>query len=134
MDLILDTHIAIWVLDNDAKLPEEAKRLINNTDNNIYFSALSVMEICIKHKKNPEVMDWTGEEFYSDCLNAGFYTMPLKPKHAILMDDLKIKRGCTVNEDPFDRGLIAQAKQEKMVLLTHDKVMNNYDESCIMMV
>ncbi len=134
MDYILDTHVAIWALENDKKLSKEAKEIIDDMDNNIYFSALSVMEIVIKHKKNPGIMDWEGKEFYEDCLNAGFYTMPLKPKHAIRLDELRVKEGMTVNGDPFDRGLIAQAKQEKMILLSHDKIMKNYDEPCIRMV
>ena len=134
MDFILDTHVAIWALENDKKLSKEAKEIISDMNNNIYFSALSVMEIAIKHKKNPDAMDWEGKEFYEDCLNAGFYTMPLKPKHAIRLDDLKVKEGLSINCDPFDRGLIAQAKQENMILLSHDKIMENYDEPCIRMV
>ena len=134
MDFILDTHVAIWALENDKKLSKEAKEIINDMNNNIYFSALSVMEIAIKHKKNPDVMDWEGKEFYQDCLNAGFYTMPLKPKHAMWLDDLKVKGDAYVNRDPFDRALIAQAKQENMILLTHDRIMEYYDEPCIMLV
>ena len=134
MDIVLDTHIAIWALENNDNLSNEAKEMIYDLDNNIYFSALSVMEICIKHKKNPEAMEWEGKEFYQCCLDAGFYTMPMKPKHAIFLDDLKVKDKCSVNGDPFDRGLIAQAKQEKMLLLSHDRVMENYDEPCIRMV
>lgn len=134
MDIILDTHIAIWALEDNDNLSDEAKEMIYDLDNNVYFSALSVMEICIKHKKNPEVMEWDGKEFYQYCLDAGFYTMPMKPKHAILLDDLKVKNERSINGDPFDRGLIAQAKQEKMLLLTHDRIMENYDESCIKMI
>ena len=62
------------------------------------------------------------------------YTMPLKPKHAVCLDDLKIKESGFVNHNPFDRALIAQAKREKMFLMTSDGVMKNYDEPCIMMV
>lgn len=134
MDYILDTHIIIWALDGDKRISDELRMIIADEKNNIYFSALSVMEVGIKHKKNPGVTDWSGKELYEDCLEAGYLTMPMKPKHAICMDDLKLKEGAHVNGDPFDRGLIAQAKQEGMILLTHDKVMESYDESCIMMV
>ena len=43
MHILLDTHIALWALDNDAKLSKEAKELINDLNNSIYFSAISVM-------------------------------------------------------------------------------------------
>ena len=120
MDIILDTHILIWALDEDDRLSEGARRLIDDNNNFIYFSSLSVMEIAIKHKKNPDKMDWSAEELYHDCLEAGYYTLPFKPKHAIHLDGLKLKEGSRVNGDPFDRGLIAQAKQEGMILLSHD--------------
>ena len=134
MDVILDTHVLIWALDGDDRLSEEARRIINNDGNFIYFSSLSVMEIGIKHQKNPSAMDWTSQELYQECLNAGYYTLPFKPKHAIYLDGLKLKEGSRVNGDPFDRGLIAQAKQEGMILLSHDKIMEFYDEDCIRMV
>ncbi len=134
MDYILDTHIAMWAIEGSGKLSDEALNIIADEDNNIYFSALSVMEIGIKHKKYPQIMIRSGKEFYEKCLEAGYYALPMKPKHAVFMDDLKLKEGAQVLGDPFDRGLIAQAKQEGMILLSHDKVMKYYDEPCIRMV
>ena len=134
MDYILDTHIAIWAIEGNEKLSEEAIDIISNEENNIFFSALSVMEIGIKHKKNPEKMIRSGKDFYEKCLDAGYFTLPMKPKHAIFMDNLKLKEEAVVNGDPFDRGLIAQAKQEKMILLSHDRLLGYYDEDCIKMV
>ncbi len=134
MDYILDTHILIWAIDDDPRLSKEVRNIIADEDNNIYFSALSIMEVGIKHKKNPSAMDWSGKELYEDCLEAGYYTLPMKPKHAIFMDDLKLKEGSFAGGDPFDRGLIAQAKQEGMILLSHDRIMEYYDEPCICMV
>ena len=133
MDIILDTHIALWSLDDDSSLSKDAYNLINDLDNNIYFSAISVMEVSIKHNKFPSQFERSGEMFYEECLKSGFYTMPLKPKHAILMDNLKLKEGYKYN-DPFDRALIAQAKKENFILLTSDRMMEHYDEECIMFV
>ena len=117
MDYLLDTHIALWALDDDEKLPLYVKDIISNQDNNIYFSAISVMELSIKHNKFPLQFVRSAEDFYSDSLNSGYYTMPLKPKHAIFMDSLKLKEGYQHN-DPFDRALIAQAKQEGFIFLS----------------
>ena len=50
MDYILDTHIAMWAIEGSERLSDEAWNIIADEDNNIYFSALSVMEIGIKHK------------------------------------------------------------------------------------
>lgn len=134
MDYILDTHVAMWAIEGSEKLSDDAKELISDENNNIYFSALSVMEIAIKHQKNPSLMKRSGKEFYEICLEAGYLSLPFKPKHAAFLDQLKRKEGFNTNGDPFDRGLIAQAKQENMYLLTHDKIMDYYDETCIRMI
>lgn len=133
MDFLLDTHIAIWALDDDDRLSKHARDIIIDGNNNIYFSAISVMEISIKYNKDPKLFNRSGESFYQDSLNSGYYTLPLKPKHAICMDTLKLKEGYTHN-DPFDRALIAQAKKEGFKLLTHDAMLKHYDEECIMFV
>lgn len=130
MNILLDTHIAIWALSDDERLETKARQLILDPDNFLYFSAISVMEISIKHHKDPENMEWSGSAFYEECLKAGFYTMPFKPKHATLLDDLISK----YHKDPFDRALIAQARSENMYLMTHDEMLKNYNESCVLFV
>ena len=130
MDIILDTHIVIWALDDDPRLSKQARSIIEDENNNIYFSAISVMEVSIKHLKNKLAMPRSGKDFYNQCLEAGYFTLPFKPKHAILLDEIKNE----FHKDPFDRTLIAQAKQEKMFLVTHDEKIINYDEPCIIKV
>lgn len=132
MDYILDTHVIIWALEDDDRLSDSVRDIILDNNNNIYFSALSIMEVSIKHHKNPKIMKWSGQQLYEYCLEAGYYTMPFKPKHAFHLENLKVKDKKTVNQDPFDRGLIAQAKAEGMYLISFDKLMHYYDESCIL--
>lgn len=46
MKLLLDTHIILWALDDNPKLPEQAKVLIMNASNDVYYSsALSLIHI-----------------------------------------------------------------------------------------
>ena len=133
MDYLLDTHIAIWALDDNDKLSISARDIIIDENNNIYFSAISVMEVSIKNNKFPELFNRSGQSFYQDSLDSGYYTLPLKPKHAIYMDKLNLIDGYTHN-DPFDRALLAQAKQEGFIFLTHDRMFEHYDENFIMIV
>jgi PIN domain nuclease of toxin-antitoxin system len=49
MRLLLDTHIALWALVGDPRLPERADKLIANPNNAVFVSAASVWEISIKH-------------------------------------------------------------------------------------
>ena len=48
MKLLIDTHILLWWLSDDAKLPENARQLISKPDNAIFVSHASLWEIQIK--------------------------------------------------------------------------------------
>lgn len=54
MKILIDTHIAIWAVLNDPKLPSKAKEIILNEDNDIFYSTASIWEITIKHMLYPE--------------------------------------------------------------------------------
>ena len=53
MNILLDTHILIWALNEDPRLPEKAKEMILDEDNAVYYSSVSIWEIAIKHAKYP---------------------------------------------------------------------------------
>ena len=48
MKLLLDTHILLWYLDNNPKLPEIWKHSIEDRHNSIAVSMASLWEITIK--------------------------------------------------------------------------------------
>lgn len=49
MNLLLDTHVALWAITDDPKLPEHAKKLIQASKKTVWVSAASIWEIAIKH-------------------------------------------------------------------------------------
>lgn len=48
MNLLLDTHILLWFLENDSKLSDRVREVITNPENLIFVSAISAWEISIK--------------------------------------------------------------------------------------
>ena len=54
MKILCDTHILIWFLTGDDQLSVKARAIIENEENEIYFSLVSVWEISIKHSRKPE--------------------------------------------------------------------------------
>ncbi|MBQ1197393.1 MAG: hypothetical protein IIX47_02170 [Spirochaetaceae bacterium] len=52
MDILLDTHILLWSINDDPRLTEKAKNLIFSKDNTLYYSIISMWEVAIKHMKN----------------------------------------------------------------------------------
>ena len=45
MNILLDTHIAVWAITDDTRLTERAREIILDSDNNIYISAVSTLEV-----------------------------------------------------------------------------------------
>ncbi len=134
MNLLLDTHILIWALNEDPRLPEKAKELIMDPDNAIYYSSVSIWEISIKHTNHPENVEFTGKELSQFCQEAGFLPVEMRDKHVFALETIEREEDAPPHRDPFDRMLIAQAKAENMSFITHDSLLPFYDEKCIILV
>ena len=50
MKLLLDTHIFLWFITGDKRLPDDMQRDIRNPDNEVYLSIVSLWETIIKHQ------------------------------------------------------------------------------------
>ena len=134
MNLLLDTYILIWALNEDPALPETARELILDPDNVIYYSTVSVWEIAIKHAAHPDNVEFTGKELSGFCMEAGFHCLEVKERHVFALETLKRPEDAPRHNDPFDRILVSQAKAENMVFVTHDSMIPYYGERCIMPV
>ena len=134
MNLLLDTHLLIWALNEDERLPERARQLILDPTNAIYYSAVSVWEIAIKHAIRPDNVSFTGRELSEFCQEAGFTSLPVRDRHVFALETLSRTEGAPPHHDPFDQMLIAQAKAENMTLLTHDALLPYYGEPCVVFV
>lgn len=122
MNLLLDTHILIWALNEDPRLPEKAREMILDKDNAIYYSSVSIWEISIKHAIHPENVEFTGKELSQFCEEAGFLPVEMRDKHVFALETITRADGAPPHHDPFDRMLVAQAKAENMSFITHDSV------------
>ena len=134
MNLLLDTHILIWALNEDPRLPVKAREMILDEDNVVYYSSVSIWEISIKHSFHPDNVEFSGKELAQFCQEAGFLPVEMKGKHVFALETITRSEGAPVHHDPFDRMLIAQAKAENMSFITHDSLLPYYDEKCIILV
>lgn len=122
MNLLLDTHVALWAVADNPRLPAAAKLLIAAPENDISVSAASLWEIAIKHAHSPvRTMPVSAEEAYDKFSLAGFSLLSIAASHALALEGLP-----PIHKDPFDRILIAQARAEGMTLLTSDSVLACY--------
>ncbi|MCR4792677.1 MAG: type II toxin-antitoxin system VapC family toxin [Lachnospiraceae bacterium] len=134
MTILLDTHVAIWCLNDDKNLSEDVRRMILNPDNIIYYSAASVWEIMLKHARRPKDIPFDEVDFSQACENAGFIPLNITGRHVMAVGTLRKREHSREHHDPFDRLLLAQAKIECMTLFTHDELIMEYDEKCIIPV
>ena len=134
MRLLLDTHILIWALADDPKLPKEARKLILDENNLLYASVVSVWEVIIKRALHPNEMPYSGRDFFDACERAGFETLAVNAAHVLAVEGLRRGANAPPHKDPFDRLLIAQAKVEGMTLVTHDSLLSGYGAPCVLRV
>ena len=135
MNLLLDTHIALWAICDDPKLPDKAKSLITDPDNNIYFSSVSVWEILLKNSSPNNNLKLTPTEFIEYCEESGYYLLNMTAKHVIECSKLTTSEAEEHgHKDPFDRLLLAQAKAENYSFLSHDSKLQYYYEKCLIAV
>ena len=134
MNLLLDTHIALWALNDDPSLSEKAKELILDPDNTIYYSTVSVWEVLLKHARRPNNLELDSARFVEYCHEAGFIPLSLYDKHVLTVESLSRPDNAPPHNDPFDKLLIAQAKSENLSFLTHDSLIPYYEEKCIISV
>jgi len=130
MRILLDTHIALWAIADDPKLPDAARALIGDGNNVIVISAASVWEIAIKHalgRGGPNDMPISGTKALKYFQAAGYEILAITAVHAAASERLRPR-----HHDPFDRLLIAQALSEPLRLLTHDKSIADYSDTIIL--
>ena len=119
MNLLLDTHVLIWALENNPTLSNSARNAIIEGKNLVFISAATVWEMSIKQAQGKlDVPDNLLEEI--DLHR--FTQLSINFQHAQLAGKLP-----NIHKDPFDRMLIAQANIEKLTLVTRDKLIAQYD-------
>lgn len=123
MNLLLDTHVALWALTDAPALPASARALIADPANEVWVSAVSVWEIAIKHGLGRGDMPLSGTEALGYFTEAGYRMLPITAPHAAAVALLPPH-----HQDPFDRLLVAQARAEPLRLLTHDATVARYGE------
>ncbi|MCI8415525.1 MAG: type II toxin-antitoxin system VapC family toxin [Ruminiclostridium sp.] len=134
MNLLLDTHILIWALNEDPKLSEKARSLILDPGNAVYYSSVSIWEVAIKHALHPDNVAFSGKELSQYCQEAGFLPIEMRDRHVYALETITRADDAPAHHDPFDRILIAQAKAENLSFLTHDSLIPYYNETCIVPV
>lgn len=121
MRLLLDTHLLLWAAQGSAKLPVEARDLIMEPGTELVVSAASLWEVAIKNGLERADFQIDPHLLRRSLLANGYVELPVSGAHAVEVSLLPLLHG-----DPFDRLLVAQARVERITLLTGDKTLAHY--------
>jgi len=116
---LLDTHTALWALERPETLSAAARKAANEGPN--FLSVVSYWEVVIKSMKGKlDVGD--PRLWWQEALEQLAATpLPMRPDHVAAVNNLP-----PIHQDPFDRILIAQAKVERLALVTRDADIAQY--------
>ncbi len=134
MKLLLDTHILLWAITDDGRVSAQVQKMIGSSRNQIFFSLASVWEVAIKHIAKSKAIPISEDAFVTYCVQSGYMALPIEIKHLLMLKTLRRNEDAPMHKDPFDRLLIAQAKTEGMTFVTHDKLLPDYEEPCILLI
>lgn len=118
MRLLLDTHVLLWWLADDERLPATEKDLID-TAPEVFVSAASIWEISIKQAAGKLGVP---ADFGDVLARSGVRELPIQFQHARHAGALPV-----LHRDPFDRILVAQAQCDQLTLMTRDADIHQYD-------
>jgi PIN domain nuclease of toxin-antitoxin system len=126
VNLLLDTHVALWAITDSPKLPAKARELIESARTTVWVSAATLWEIAIKHGLARGDMPVSGQDALRYFQESGYRFLAVEPEHAVVVEELPPHHA-----DPFDRILVAQALVEPMRLMTHDPMVARYSDTII---
>ena len=121
MKLLLDTHLLLWAAGQPRRLPAAARKLIDDPNNELLFSAASLWEITIKKGLGRDDFRVDPRLLRRGLLDNGYGELAITGAHAVAVDGLP-----PIHKDPFDRILVAQSMLDSVTLLTADLLLARY--------
>ena len=118
---IIDTHVLLWMLSSPEKLSDKIFEILKN-ENAVFVSIVSLWEIVIKQNLNKLDLLFLPSKLADICIEWNIKIIPISLEHLDLLKTLPF-----IHNDPFDRLLIAQAKNLNATLITKDIFIPQYD-------
>ncbi|TGK71461.1 type II toxin-antitoxin system VapC family toxin [Leptospira wolffii] len=123
MPYLLDTHALLWVIGDSKQLSKKVIEIIENQENQIFVSSISLWEISLKFRLGK--LNLSGikpEDILSYLEKLNINSVELSPEEASTYHKLKE----SFHKDPFDRMIIWQCISKKYTLISKDSVMKKY--------
>ena len=123
MKLLLDTHTFLWTILNTNRLPAASLRAIQDRQNEVFVSSVSLWEISIKVRLGKmDLINLTTSDLIPLAARMGFTPIELLAEEAVTQDQLTED----THFDPFDRMHVWQAISRKFFLVSGDKELKRF--------
>ena len=121
MKLLFDTHAFLFAISNPELLSSRARDLLSDPSNERWVSAVCIWEIAIKIQIGKLELPSDRQYYHHHIRQLGAHPLPVELRHALAVLELP-----PLHKDPFDRLLVAQAREEGFTLLTRDERIGAY--------
>jgi|SRR5215469_3503353 len=122
MSYLLDTSVFLWALSSPERLNHDARELLSNDRDELFFSSASAWEISVKYAIGKVALPTTPGHCVPALLQRwGIRPLDITHAHALAVLELPLHHA-----DPFDRLLVAQTTLEGMTLVTADRAFEKY--------
>jgi PIN domain nuclease of toxin-antitoxin system len=126
VNLLLDTHIFLWLQTEPERLGEQLP-LVQDERTVLFLSAASSWEIAVKYQLGKLPLPDAPQRYVPDRMRAiAAQALPVEHHHALGVATLP-----PLHRDPFDRLLVAQATLEDLTILTADSQVAQYPVSTL---
>lgn len=122
MNLLLGTHVFLWLISGDARLPVSWRQTVSDPSNRVFLSVVSIWETTIKFQIGKLPLPAA----------PGIYLPTQRVRHSISSLPLDEESGARLaslpghHRDPFDRILVCQAIEHNLTIVTVDSLITQY--------
>jgi len=121
--ILLDTHVFLWAITAAPRLSAEQREMFLDEKIDLHLSVASIWEMPIKAGLGKLPLPEPATEYLVKQVEKNRITMlPIRIAHLAELQKLP-----PLHRDPFDRLLVAQARAEKMRMLSADARMREYE-------
>lgn len=122
MEVLLDTHVLLWMLDDTSQLSSRAISVLQDSSNKLHVGIVSFWEMAIKQALGNRLsLTQTLNEIAAELARLEIVLLPIDLADALSVEHLPLHR-----RDPFDRSLISQALNRGFIIMSRDSAFKDY--------
>jgi len=119
---LLDTHTLLWFLSGDEKISTKSKNIISDPKNRCFISIASLWEMATKIKIGKLNLSFELKYLATYLSENNIEVLPIAFEH--ILGTLNFEDH---HRNPFDRIILAQAKSERLAIISKDEIFAKYD-------